>query len=64
MESPESLLMDSRFAPTIADASGDLQFSARARGPWDKDDVPVSLVPFADAGSSGGRYSVWLRAAN
>jgi hypothetical protein len=34
------------------------------RGPWDKDDQPVSLVPFADAGSSGGRYSVWLRAAN
>jgi DUF1680 family protein len=64
LESPETLQMDSKFAPTLAEGSGDLILTAQARSPWEGGDHPVSLVPFAAAGSTGGRYSVWLRAAN
>jgi hypothetical protein len=63
-DAPESLQMDPKFAPTLAASSGDLVFLAKARGPWDADDQPVSLVPFADAGSTGGSYGIWLRSAN
>ena len=33
-----------------------------ARGEWDTAAHPLKLVPFAEAGVTGGHYSVWLRA--
>ena len=33
-----------------------------ARGPWDEESREITLVPFADAGATGGEYRVWLRA--
>jgi hypothetical protein len=32
------------------------------RAPWDEAPRDFMLVPFADAGASGGEYCIWLRA--
>jgi DUF1680 family protein len=57
----EALQVDAAGEPLLVDGSGGLHFSARARGLWDENERKVGLVPFADAGSSGGRYRVWMR---
>jgi uncharacterized protein len=49
--------------PGLSSASGDLTFDLAAWGPWDERPRDVTLVPFADAGSTGGEYRVWLRQA-
>jgi uncharacterized protein len=49
----------SRADPT----TGRLQFSAPLAVLGEPQPRPATLVTFADAGSDGGRYAVWLRAA-
>ena len=61
LESLEALPMNAVVEPSLLDTKVGLQFSAKATRPWDGKEVSVELVPFADAGSSGGQYSVWLR---
>jgi DUF1680 family protein len=61
LDSLEALKMNASVAPRLLDATGGLQFDARAKGPWDENEVRVELVPFADAGSTGGQYRVWMR---
>ena len=52
---------DSR-PPTLAPDSNGLRLQVAARGEWDPEAHPLYLVPFADAGLTGKRYAVWLRA--
>jgi hypothetical protein len=61
LDSLEELRMSADVEPSLLDTKVGLQFSAQARRPWDEKEVRVKLVPFADAGSSGGQYSVWMR---
>jgi DUF1680 family protein len=64
LESLESLRIANGAVPTLASASGTLAFGLDA---WDKSEdrpLAVTLVPFADAGATGGQYRVWLREAH
>ena len=47
---------------TLADTRGRLEFSGRIVGRDGLDPKPATFVTFADAGASGSRYRVWLRA--
>ncbi len=53
----------SRDAPVslVRDPQG-LVFDSVAQGAWDDAPRAVKLVPFADAGASGGSFRIWLRA--
>ncbi len=62
VESTEALKVNADVEPSLLDAKGGLQFGAQAKGPWSGNEMRIELVPFADAGSSGGGYRVWLRA--
>ena len=48
--------------PTLLRDPGRLVFQSTARGEWDVRAHPIKLVPFADAGTGGLNYTVWLRA--
>lgn len=48
---------------TLGSAAGEpLRFNATVRSPRQGEPALATFVPFADAGSDGGRYAVWLRA--
>ncbi len=47
--------------PSLMSSSGNLTFGLSVWGPWDDKTRDVTLVPFADAGATGGEYRVWLR---
>jgi DUF1680 family protein len=61
LDSLEELRMNADVGPSLLDSGVGLHFGSQAMRPWDKKEVRIELVPFADAGSSGGRYSVWMR---
>jgi DUF1680 family protein len=61
VESLEALKVNADVEPSLLDAKAGLEFGAQARGPWSASEMRVELVPFADAGSKGGGYRVWLR---
>jgi len=61
IESIPALRLAPDTEPVLAASTGGLVFRARVRGPWEDVPVDVKLVPFADAGASGGEYRVWLR---
>jgi len=61
IESIPALRLAPDTEPVMAASTGGLVFRARVRGPWEDVPVDVKLVPFADAGASGGEYRVWLR---
>lgn len=61
LDSLEALKMNADVEPSLLNANVGLQFGAQAKGPWDENEIRVELVPFADAGSSGGQYRVWMR---
>jgi uncharacterized protein len=62
VESLPALRVAPETEPVLADSAGGLLFRARVWGPWEDHLIDVALVPFADAGASGGEYRVWLRA--
>jgi DUF1680 family protein len=55
-------LSDAQLPLALAAGSG-LAFEADVRAPGDAAPRKATLVPFADAGASGGTYRVWLRTA-
>ncbi|HEY4989243.1 MAG TPA: beta-L-arabinofuranosidase domain-containing protein, partial [Opitutaceae bacterium] len=57
----EALQVNANVGPSLASPRGGLEFVARAKGAWGGGEGSVALVPFADAGSSGGQYKVWMR---
>lgn len=61
VESIPALRLAPDAEPVLTASTGGLLFRARLRGPWEDAPVDVTLVPFADAGSSGGEYRIWLR---
>ena len=61
-ESLQALRLAPGAEPVAVAAPGRLRFESRVRGIWDTKTHEVTLVPFADAGASGGEYRVWLRA--
>ena len=61
-ESLQALRLAPGAEPVAVDAPGGLRFESKVRGIWDTTTHEVTLVPFADAGASGGEYRVWLRA--
>jgi DUF1680 family protein len=61
LESLEALRLAKGAEPTLASMSGNLTFGINALGSWDENAREVTLVPFADAGATGGQYRVWLR---
>ncbi len=62
LESLQALRLAPSADPALASSNGALSFTCKVRGLWDTDLHNVTLVPFADAGSSGSEYRVWLRA--
>ncbi len=58
----EELQMNAEFAPILLNTKGGLLFGAQGKRPWGEGWGEIELVPFADAGSSGGKYRVWMRA--
>jgi DUF1680 family protein len=63
LRSLESLRMAKGTEPALAASAGALTFGMDAWAMFDEKPRPVTLVPFADAGASGGQYRVWLRGA-
>jgi len=61
IESISALRLAPDAEPVLTASAGGLLFRARLRGPWEDVPVDVTLVPFADAGASGGEYRIWLR---
>jgi hypothetical protein len=61
LESLEPLRLAKGAEPKLAATAGNLTFGIDALGPWDDNTRDVTLVPFADAGATGGEYRVWLR---
>jgi DUF1680 family protein len=47
--------------PVLTASAGGLLFRTRVQGAWEDVPFDATLVPFADAGASGGEYRVWLR---
>jgi uncharacterized protein len=62
LESIPALRLAPGAEPVLMASTGGLLFRSRVRGPWVNAPVDVTLVPFADAGASGGEYRIWLRA--
>ncbi len=62
VESVPALRLAADAPPALAGSAGGLRFTTQVRGPWDNAPRTVTLVPFADAGATGGEYRVWLRA--
>jgi DUF1680 family protein len=61
VDSLEALKVNADVGPSLLDTKAGLQFGAQAKGPWSENEMRVGLVPFADAGSSGAGYRIWLR---
>ncbi len=61
VESVQALRLAGNPEPVPAGPAGALRFSTSVRGPWDNAPRAITLVPFADAGATGGEYRVWLR---
>lgn len=61
VESIPALRLAPGSEPVLMASAGGLLFRTKVRGPWDDAPVDVALVPFADAGASGGEYRIWLR---
>jgi DUF1680 family protein len=61
VESIPALRLAPDAEPVLMASAGGLHFRTRVLGPWDDAPVDVALVPFADAGASGGEYRIWLR---
>jgi DUF1680 family protein len=61
VESIPALRLAPGAEPVLMASAGGLLFRTKVRGPWDDAPVDVALVPFADAGASGGEYRIWLR---
>ncbi len=61
VESIPALRLASDAEPVLTASAGGLLFRTRVWGPWKEGPVDVKLVPFADAGASGGEYRIWLR---
>jgi DUF1680 family protein len=61
IDSLAGLLMNADFEPGLLNAEVGLRFGAQGKRSWDASWAGVELVPFADAGSSGGQYRVWMR---
>jgi uncharacterized protein len=61
LESLEPLRLAKGTEPRLASTSGNLTFGANAWESWDDSPREVTLVPFADAGATGGEYRIWLR---
>lgn len=64
LEPLESLRMAKGAEPTLASLSGNLTFVLDEREESDEPSRAITLVPFADAGATGGQYRVWLREAH
>jgi hypothetical protein len=62
LKSLEELRVAGDAKPALISKAGDLTFGLRASGAFDDSPNEITLVPFADAGSTGGQYRVWLRA--
>jgi DUF1680 family protein len=62
MDSLRALRLAADAEPALTASAGGLLFRSRMRAPWDEAPRDVMLVPFADAGASGGEYCIWLRA--
>jgi uncharacterized protein len=63
LDTLEALRVAPGAEPTLSSSSGNLAFEFNALGPWEESPRVVTLVPFADAGATGGEYRVWLRQA-
>jgi DUF1680 family protein len=61
-ESLQALRLVPGAEPSLVANAGGLHFQSKVRGIWDTSTQLVTLVPYADAGASGGEYRVWLRA--
>jgi DUF1680 family protein len=59
---PKTLGLVNEEPPCILEPGADLTFRARVVGRKPDEPRPAIFVPFADAGSTGGAYRVWLRA--
>jgi uncharacterized protein len=57
----EALQVNLKVEPSLKATKDRLEFTARAKAIWGEGEGSVGLVPFADAGSSGGQYRVWMR---
>jgi DUF1680 family protein len=60
-DSFESLRVEKGAVPTLASSSGSLMFALATSAFPGETAQSVTLVPFADAGSAGGQYRIWLR---
>jgi uncharacterized protein len=63
LQFPETLRLAAGTEPVLTSMSGDLSFGVKALGSRGDLTRDVTLVPFADAGATGGEYRVWLREA-
>ncbi len=63
LEDLEAVRLAKGAEPALSSSSGNLTFALSAWGVWDDKSRDLTLVPFADAGSTGGEYRVWLRQA-
>ena len=61
-ETPAYARAFDRAPPTLLPDPNRLVFQATRVADWDTGPRPMKLVPFADAGSEGKFYAVWLRA--
>ena len=62
VDSVQALRLSGSPEPVLLGAGEGLHFRTRVRGEWDNAPRDLTLVPFADAGATGGEYRVWLRA--
>jgi uncharacterized protein len=63
LDALEALRLTKGAVPSLSSPSGNLTFALNVWGPWDDQTRDVTLVPFADAGATGGSYRVWMRQA-
>jgi DUF1680 family protein len=63
-ESFESLRIAKGAEPTLTSSSGSLMFALNMSDVPDEKAQAINLVPFADAGATGGQYRIWLRGAH
>jgi uncharacterized protein len=62
LKSLEDLRLATGANPTLVSQNSDLTFVLGASAAFDDNPSEITLVPFADAGATGGQYRVWLRA--
>jgi DUF1680 family protein len=64
LESLESLRLAKGASPMLVSGKGSLTFWLNTWDLWGEKSREISLVPFADAGVTGGQYRIWLREAH